>query len=351
MRYKVAGIVFEVLLEAPYKEMEYSPLVQERIQRAAQGGIGLDIEPTRAGDDVPHRTLIQSREELLPDATGLDLSQYAPFALPNSVISSEVEKSQTPDFTLRVQRGLENAPELGNLVTNVHSQLPYYSIYESDGATRYTLDESPETGKPSAILAMSADGADGVLYADAALRAYGVVFQLSTALMIMFTHNSALRNVLLIHASVIGINGKANIFLGKSGTGKSTHSRLWLEHIPGAELLNDDNPALGFDADGNLIVYGTPWSGKTPCYRNVCAPVNAIVRLDQAPANRIERENGLNAYAALLGSVSAIRWNRPIMDAITRSVEKAAGSAKVFHLFCLPDAGAAQLCASSTIAG
>ncbi|MBQ9184644.1 MAG: hypothetical protein IJ151_02085 [Bacteroidales bacterium] len=346
MKYKVAGIVFEVLLEDPYREMEYSPVVLERIERASRGEAGLDIRPTRAGDDVPHRTLIQSREELLPGASGLDLSQYAPFAI-STEGEAGAEKSQPPVFTLRVQKGLENAPKLGKLLAEVHEQSPYYSIYESAEGTQYTLDEDLETGKPAAILAMSPDFSEGVMYADASQRPYGVVFQMSTALMIMFTYNAALREVMLFHASVIGLDGRANIFLGKSGTGKSTHSRLWLENIPGTELLNDDNPALGFDAAGQLIVYGTPWSGKTPCYRNICAPVNAIVRLDQAPENSITQEYGLNAYASLLGSVSSVRWNRAIMDALSRSVEKAIGSAKVFHLSCLPVPSAAHLCADT----
>ena len=257
------------------------------------------------------------------------------------------QPSETVTFSIKVKRGLEGAPALGSLLTHIHTQPPYYSIYESPAGTCYTLDEDPQTGKPAAILATSPDGTAGTLYADASLKPYSVVFQLSTALMIMFTQNGARQNVLLIHASVVELDGRANIFLGKSGTGKSTHSRLWLENIPGAELLNDDNPALGFGPDGRLLVHGTPWSGKTPCYRNVCAPVNAIVRLEQAPHNSISPENGLVAYATLLGAVSAIRWDRSVMDAITRTVEKAIGAVKVFHLDCLPDAAAASLCAEA----
>ncbi len=334
MKYKVAGIVFEVKLEAPLCEMEYSPVVQDRIARASRGEAGLDIRPTRAGDDVPHRTLIQTREEILPGARGLDLSQYAPF----------ICDSGEPAFTITVRRGLDKAPQLGKLMTHVQSQHPYFSIYEHDNCPRFTLDEHPETGEPSAILSMSEDFRESERYVAKSLGASAIVFQLSTALMMNFTYVSALKGVLLIHASVIGYKGKANIFLGKSGTGKSTHSRLWLENIQGTDLLNDDNPALGFDQDGKPCVYGTPWSGKTPCYRNVCAPLNAIVRLEQAPENSIARDSGLNAYAALYGSVSAIRWNRPIMDAITSSVEKIVSSVKVFHLSCLPDRAAAELC-------
>ena len=63
--------------------------------------------------------------------------------------------------------------------------------------------------------------------------------------------------------------------MGKSGTGKSTHSRLWLENVPGATLLNDDNPIVRLTLVG-AIVYGSPWSGKTPCYKNESAPLAGV---------------------------------------------------------------------------
>ena len=57
------------------------------------------------------------------------------------------------------------------------------------------------------------------------------------------------------------------MLLGKSGTGKSTHSRLWLKYIPDTKLLNDDNPAVRIMDNNTIMIYGTPWSGKTPCYK------------------------------------------------------------------------------------
>ena len=90
------------------------------------------------------------------------------------------------------------------------------------------------------------------------------------------------------HSSVIRYRGRGVLFLGESGTGKSTHTRLWREHIPGAELLNDDSPIIRA-TDSEALVHGSPWSGKTPCYRNESCPIAAVVRLSQAPHNRIRR--------------------------------------------------------------
>ena len=134
------------------------------------------------------------------------------------------------------------------------------------------------------------------------------------------------------------------MFLGKSGTGKSTHARLWLQNIQGAELMNDDNPAVRVFKDGTAVVYGTPWSGKTPCYRNVSAPLGGIVLLCQAPYNRITRLTGIGAYVAVVPSISGKRWDSRIADGLHETENALAGNIPVWHLDCLPDADAAHLC-------
>ncbi len=83
------------------------------------------------------------------------------------------------------------------------------------------------------------------------------------------------------------------MFLGPSGTGKSTHASLWLENVEGTELVNDDNPVVRILDDGSIKVYGSPWSGKTPCYLNVNYPLGGIVNLIQASHNKISRLGGI----------------------------------------------------------
>ena len=137
--------------------------------------------------------------------------------------------------------------------------------------------------------------------------------------------------------------GKGYMFLGKSGTGKSTHSSLWLKHIEGTELMNDDNPVVRL-IDGKPWVFGSPWSGKTPCYKNVKAPIGAIVQLSQAPYNKISPLKGLKAYAALIPSISGMRWDQQQADGLHETETLLAGRAKMFHLECLPDRAAAMTC-------
>ncbi len=171
-------------------------------------------------------------------------------------------------------------------------------------------------------------------------------FAFDNAMMVMYALATADRHTLLFHSSVVVMDDKAYMFLGKSGTGKSTHSSLWLRNFPSAKLLNDDNPVVRIMDDQSIQVFGTPWSGKTPCYKNEVYPLGAIVSLSQAKYNRIKPLNGLMAYAAIVSSISGKRWDRAVADALHMSENFLAQHAKAYHLECLPDDDAAIVCQS-----
>lgn len=169
-------------------------------------------------------------------------------------------------------------------------------------------------------------------------------FSLNTIIMLMFAFTTAQKDTLLMHSSVMVKGGRAYLFLGKSGTGKSTHSQLWLDNIEGCELLNDDNPVLRVMDDGSVHVFGSPWSGKTACYRNVDYPVGAIVDLHQAKVNSIRRQSLLEAYVSLYVSYSGYRFIKEMADGLHVSAEKIVGTVPCYTLDCLPNADAACLC-------
>jgi hypothetical protein len=170
------------------------------------------------------------------------------------------------------------------------------------------------------------------------------LFGLNNGLMVMYTLATACRRTALFHSSVVSYRGRGYMFLGQSGTGKSTHSSLWLKHIAGTQLVNDDNPVVRLLDDGSVWVYGSPWSGKTPCYRNVSLPVGAIVRLSQAPFNRISPLRGIEAYAALVPSISGKRWDKRQAEGLHETEDLLAQRVGMWHLECLPDEDAALLC-------
>lgn len=173
-------------------------------------------------------------------------------------------------------------------------------------------------------------------------------FGLNDALMLLFAFASSRRNTLLLHASCLRHKGKAYPFIAKSGTGKSTHTALWMRHIEETDLLNDDNPAIRI-VEGKPMVFGTPWSGKTPCYRNVSAPLGAITRIERASSNSIERLGPAKAFASLLPSCSTMKWDHDIYNGICDTLTSLVAQVPVFTLHCLPDEQAAKLCHSALI--
>jgi hypothetical protein len=95
-------------------------------------------------------------------------------------------------------------------------------------------------------------------------------------------------NRMLLHAAVLEYDGCAYAFLGRSGTGKSTHTGLWLQAFDGVKIVNGDKPILQVGEDG-VIAYGTPWMGKEGRGCNTKAPLKGLCFLEQAKENSIRR--------------------------------------------------------------
>jgi len=147
-----------------------------------------------------------------------------------------------------------------------------------------------------------------------------------------------------VHASTVLYEGKAVLFLGDSGTGKSTHVRLWLDNMPHTELLNDDIPLIRVMPDQTVWAFGSPWSGKTVCYKNKSAPIAAIVPLSQAPYNQITQLKGITGFGALLHSCArSLRCDETLLDHITAIFSTVLKQVPVYHLECLPNPEAARL--------
>lgn len=175
------------------------------------------------------------------------------------------------------------------------------------------------------------------LYTDLSLVEENERLFLNNFLIMAFGMASAPLKTINAHASVIELDGKALLFLGKSGTGKSTHSRLWQEFVPDCSLLNDDEPVVRICNDGIVRVYGTPWSGKTPCYKNRSAEVAAFVHLYQHPGNKLSPLKGLHALSSLLQSATMMRNDTRNKNLITDTVADILKYTPVYRLDCRPD--------------
>lgn len=253
----------------------------------------------------------------------------------------------SPLFSLKVVPSLPSGESsVFMAVAPMQDDEPRIDIYRLAGG--WLFDMFPTAvSKESYKLWTTQDFSEGQLQAwDPDL---GGRFPADNALMLMFAMRTATLDTLELHSSVTVKDGKAYLFLGRSGTGKSTHSRMWLENIPGCHLLNDDNPVLRVMPDGQIVVFGTPWSGKMPCYRNEQAPAGAFVAIRQCKENRIARLPVLDSYAALFSSSSGMRQVQSIADGMAATFDKVLQNVPFYVLDCLPDADAARLC-SNTVA-
>ena len=283
------------------------------------------------------------------------------------------------------------------LTDNAEEDMPRIEVYRSsleDGAVRLQ-DAETAIGRPEGLsvigyrnggwlfrVAMVANApiccemecsenfTEGVLYIMPDCQ--DVRFCIDNALMLLYAFRTAPLMTLEMHAAVVvrgsledargasyrtpsglqdaltgyreearGDEARGYLFLGHSGTGKSTHARQWLAAFDDAWLLNDDNPILRVMGDGEVRVYGSPWSGKTPCYKNAYARVGGIIKLSQAPHNKMRILSLPEAYAYMLSSASGLKMDRQMADCMYESIKHVITHVKCYHLDCLPNVEAA----------
>ena len=146
----------------------------------------------------------------------------------------------------------------------------------------------------------------------------------------------------LFHGSCVAVDGEGYLFTAKSGTGKSTHARLWREYLDErAVMVNDDKPLIHI-ARNKVIAYGTPWDGKHHLSSNIAGPLRAVCVLERATENHIREITPSEALPMLLQQVY-----RP-MDAAAmvrtlNLIDRLAGCVKLYRLGCNMDIEAAKV--------
>lgn len=182
------------------------------------------------------------------------------------------------------------------------------ALFEStrDYCRDYLTDEEPAftvTSTNELIAAERTVSAETDLQEGRAVRHFPDAYLETLAVYRQIAEKMTERDVLLFHGSVIAVDGEGYLFTAPSGTGKSTHTRLWRQVLPeyGHEvfMVNDDKPLLKFTEDA-VYACGTPWDGKHHLSRNCMVPLKGACRLSQAPENEIHRMPKENAWPVLL---------------------------------------------------
>ena len=149
-------------------------------------------------------------------------------------------------------------------------------------------------------------------------------------------------DTLLFHGSVIAVDGIGYLFTAKSGTGKSTHTRLWREYFgERAVMVNDDKPLLQVTENG-VMVYGTSWDGKHHLSSNISVPLKAICILGRAEKNYIEKITKSTAYPMLIQQ-SYRSGNAEKMKKILKIINKIADNVSLYRAGCNMEREAAEI--------
>lgn len=149
-------------------------------------------------------------------------------------------------------------------------------------------------------------------------------------------------DTLLFHGSAVAVDGSAYLFTAKSGTGKSTHTRLWREYLgERAVMINDDKPLIRVSESG-IIIYGTPWDGKHRLSTNIGVPLKAICILERAEENSIEEITPSDAYNMLVQQTYKPNGAAKLIKTL-QLIDRLSANVRLYRLGCNMDIGAAEV--------
>ena len=177
-------------------------------------------------------------------------------------------------------------------------------------------------------------------------RAFTDPFLERAAIQRSFAEYLLQHNTLLLHGSTVAVDGKAYLFTARSGTGKSTHTRLWQEVFGNrARMVNDDKPFLEI-TDSAVLAHGSPWSGKHGLDNNICVPLAGICLLERGPENIIRPATCAEMLPLLLHESYAPQAPGQ-REAYRGLVEALSGRVPLWHMYCNRDPEAAAVAHSA----
>lgn len=162
--------------------------------------------------------------------------------------------------------------------------------------------------------------------------------------MVAFYSYMSLHNTLLMHASAVSYENKGIVFTAASGVGKTTQAELWKKH-KGATILNGDKVFLKQENE-SIHAWGSPWKGSSPYFENESVVLKAIVVLEQAEENHIQKLEGLDVLQYVVPHVFFPSWDTKCEQNVLSFLNMVLEETEVYLLKCRPEETAVELLAS-----
>ena len=142
--------------------------------------------------------------------------------------------------------------------------------------------------------------------------------------------------IVSLHAACVELDGFAVAFTGKSGLGKSTRARAWVEGL-GAQFISGDRPAVRLEKDG-CVACGVPWDGKEQIFRDVERPLKCILEVRRSPANYVRRLSEEQARQVIMQQSFIPMWDTDAAVMAIANVRGLIRKTPVYRVFCGPEA-------------
>lgn len=233
-----------------------------------------------------------------------------------------------------VYRIAEKNIEITSIYQEVHDYCKLYRVTDTPDFKIETTQSDIDFERKKSARENIAEGLPVVDYSDSYLEELAVYRKIANKMLDY--------NTFLFHGSVVSVDNEAYLFTAKSGTGKSTHTRLWRELFKDrAVMVNDDKPLIKI-TDDSIVVYGTPYNGKHRIGNNISVPLKAVCILERAEENNIHSINGQEAYALLLQQVYRPTEGEKLLKTLSL-IDLLIKKVKLYKLGCNMDISAAEL--------
>lgn len=266
-----------------------------------------------------------------------------------------IEEFRITDYILRVADdalarlllGFEYETDCKS-ASDASAREPICTIYPSSGVTLHGVESMTPDHPVSHVLGLTRDMTAVVMADDLFERITVRAFRpdgCREAMLLGFYSRLAYFRTLFMHGALIDVPGYGGImFIGRSGVGKTTQAVLWNKHR-GADIINGDKVFLGLrdECPGELLAYGSPWTGSSPYCLNRRVPLRAIIHLTRSDEKGIRLMSELEGLSVFMTATFLPNWDIRLTERVMDSVNDMLPLVPIYEMSCEPDETAVSM--------